>query len=141
MDAYTILKSLHLLFVMAWIACVFYLPRILVNWVEAGPEPPAVRERLLLMGRRLYRFGHHMFGLAAVFGGWLWWQFDLGAGWLHAKLALVALLLAYFVVCGRVLKRAPEHGIAWSARALRWANELPILFVLGVIWLVLAKPF
>ena len=49
-------KTFHLLFVIAWMASVFYLPRILVNMAEAG-DAPAVRERLQLMGLRLYRFG------------------------------------------------------------------------------------
>src|SRR3546814_10290606 len=79
-------------------AAVFYLPRILVNLAEAGGDP-GVRARLVLMGRRLYRFGHVMFGLATVLGLALWLGYRLipdfptmvgtGTGWLHAKLALV----------------------------------------------------
>ncbi len=63
--AYLLTKTFHLVFVIAWMSTVFYLPRILVNLAEAG-DAPAVRERLLLMGRRLYRFGHVMFGIAFV---------------------------------------------------------------------------
>ena len=72
MTAYLATKTLHLLFVMAWMGGVFYLPRILVNIAEAGGEP-AVHARLVLMGRRLYRFGHVMFALAFARGvvGWL----------------------------------------------------------------------
>ena len=69
--AYLITKTAHLVFVMAWMGGVFYLPRILVNLAEAGDEP-VVRARLVLMGRRLYRFGHIMFGLAVAFGLALW---------------------------------------------------------------------
>ena len=65
--AYLLTKTAHLVFVIAWMATVFYLPRILVNIAEAGPEP-AVRARLLLMWRRLYGFGHTMFGIATVLG-------------------------------------------------------------------------
>ena len=57
MHAYLIAKTAHLLFVFAFVASAFYLPRILVNLAEAGDGEPAVRGRLLLMGRRLYRFG------------------------------------------------------------------------------------
>ena len=60
-------KTAHVVFVMAWMGGVFYLPRILVNIAEAG-EIAAVRDRLLLMGLRLYRFGHVMFGFVVVFG-------------------------------------------------------------------------
>jgi putative membrane protein len=143
-------KTFHLLFVIAWMASVFYLPRILVNVAEAGDAAP-VRERLLLMAKRLYGFGHSMFGLAVVLGVLLWFgpriwpqSFpDMVAGrhWIDAKLGLVALLLVYFIVCGRLMKRAKAGGALPSSRALRWMNELPVFLLLAVIYLVLAKPF
>ncbi|CAM5455300.1 Protoporphyrinogen IX oxidase OS=Rhodanobacter lindaniclasticus OX=75310 GN=B1991_03770 PE=3 SV=1 [Rhodanobacter lindaniclasticus] len=147
---YLLIKSLHLLFVIAWMATVFYLPRILVNLAETADEP-AVQARLRLMGRRLYKFGHNMFGIAFLFGlalwqGWRVWPQTLpnvasGSHWIDAKLTLVAVLLVYFTWAGRVLKRS-EKGMALpSSRTLRWLNELPVLLLLGVIWLVLAKPF
>ena len=140
MQAYFWTKSLHLLFVMGWMAAVFYLPRILVNIAEAG-DVPAVRERLVLMGRRLYRFGHVVFGIAFLFGLALWLHFGMAGGWLHAKLTLVALMLAHFVVAGRWLKGVAKGRALPSGKALRWFNEIPVLLLLVVIWLVLAKPF
>ena len=139
---YLWVKSFHILFVMAWMAAVFYLPRILVNIAEAGDQP-AVRERLVLMGRRLYRFGHNMFGLAAMLGLVLWLYFGMGrgAGWIHAKLTLVVLLLAYYIVTGRWLKGDAAGRSLASSRALRLFNELPVLVFLLIVWLVLAKPF
>jgi len=147
---YLWVKTFHLLFVIAWMAAVFYLPRILVNLAEAGTQPD-VRARLLLMGRRLYRFGHHMFGMAALLGLVLWLGHRVvdgfptmvgsPAGWLHAKLALVALLLAYYIVAGRWLKGVDKGHALPSSKALRVFNELPVLALLLVIWLVLAKPF
>jgi putative membrane protein len=119
---------------------VFYLPRILVNLSEAG-EKPEVRERLVLMGLRLYRFGHAMFGLAVIPGVLLWVQFGIKGGWLHAKLALVALLLAYFIVSGRMLKQAGAGARMRSSRWLRWFNELPVLLLVAIVYLVLGKPF
>lgn len=150
MNAYLWTKSAHLLFVMAWVAAGFYLPRILVNLAEAGDEP-AVRARLVLMGRRLYRFGHVMFGFAFLLGLVLWLGYRVipgyptmvgaGSGWLHAKLALVALLLAHFIVAGRWLKGVDKGRALPSAKALRVFNEIPVFVLLAVIWLVLAKPF
>ena len=147
---YLWVKSFHVLFVIAWMATVFYLPRILVNLAEAGDEP-AVKARLLLMGRRLYKFGHHMFGMAFLFGLTLWqgWRLfpsrlpDVTAGlhWIDAKLTLVAVLLAYFIWAGRLLKNHAKGVALPSSKALRWLNELPVLLLLLVIWLVLAKPF
>ena len=138
--AYMITKTAHLVFVMAWMGGVFYLPRILVNLAEAG-DAPDVRARLVLMGRRLYRFGHIMFGLAVAFGLALWLHFGMSGGWLHAKLLLVALILAHFIVAGRWLKGADAGKPLPSARTLRWFNEIPVLLLLVVVWLVLAKPF
>lgn len=138
--AYLWVKTFHLVFVIAWMAAVFYLPRILMNLAEAGDEP-AVRARLLLMGRRLYGFGNAMFGLSTVLGVVLIWQFGMKGGWLHAKLALVALLLAYFIVSGRWLKGVAAGRAVASSKALRWFNEIPVLLMIAIIWLVLAKPF
>lgn len=139
-NAYLWTKTLHLLFVMAWMAAVFYLPRILVNLAEAG-DSPAVRERLLLMGRRLYRFGHVMFGIMVIFGLALWLHFGIKGGWLHAKLTLVALLLAHFIVSGRWIKGLQAGRGLPAAGTLRWFNELPVLLLVLVVFLVLAKPF
>ena len=150
MNAYLWTKTFHLVFVIAWMAAVFYLPRILVNLAEAGDEP-AVRARLGLMGQRLYRFGHVMFGLSLVLGIVLWLGYRFlpdfptmvasGTGWLHAKLLLVALLLAHYILGGRWLKRADGVRALPTSRALRLFNEVPVFLLLGVIWLVLAKPF
>jgi len=147
--AYLWVKSLHLLFVIAWLASVFYLPRILLNINECAGQQ-AIQERLVLMGKRLYRFGHTMFGFAFVFGLALFiGHYFLEAlpnvvgtmKWIHAKLALVALLFAYFIYTGILLKRAAGGGKLMSTMALRWYNELPILLALGAIYLVIAKPF
>ena len=140
MQAYLWTKTAHLVFVFAWVAAGFYLPRLLVNLAEAGGEP-AVRARLVLMGRRLYRFGHIMFGLAVLFGLALWLHFGTTGAWLHAKLALVALLFAYYIVAGRWLKGVDAGRALPSARALRLFNELPVLLLVGIVYLVLAKPF
>lgn len=143
--AYLLTKTAHLVFVIAWMATVFYLPRILVNIAEAGTgqsaEERAVRARLLLMGRRLYGFGHTMFGISVVFGAILWLHFGIGGGWLHAKLALVAALLAYFIVAGRWLKGVDAGRALPSPTALRWFNEAPVVVLFAIVYLVLAKPF
>lgn len=148
---YLWVKTFHLLFAIAWMSAVFYLPRILVNIAEAGDDA-AVRARLYLMGRRLYRFGHNLFGIAFLLGLTLWegWRVFPQAlpnvvgtmHWIDAKLTLVAILLIYFIWAGRLLKRS-EKGKATlpSARTLRLLNELPILLLLGVLFFVLAKPF
>ena len=150
MQAYLWTKTAHLVFVFAWVAAGFYLPRLLVNLAEAG-DVPAVRARLVLMGRRLYRFGHVMFGLAVIAGLVLWFGYRFlpsfptmvapGSGWLHAKLFLVAMMLAHFIVAGRWLKGVDAGRALPSSKALRWFNEVPVLLLVGIVYLVLAKPF
>lgn len=139
-NPYVWTKTFHLVFVIAWMATVFYLPRILVNIAEVG-DVAAVRDRLVLMGRRLYRFGHIMFGLSLIFGLALWLHFDIGGAWLHPKLLLVALLFVYFIVCGRWLKGVAAGRSVPSSKALRWINELPVFALIVIVYLVLAKPF
>lgn len=138
--AYLWTKTAHLVFVMAWMAGAFYLPRILINIAEAGEEP-AVRARLLLMGKRLYRFGHVMFGFAFALGLALSLYFGIAGAWLHAKLVLVALLLAHYIVAGRWLKGVEAGRALPSPKALRWFNEIPVFALIAIVYLVLAKPF
>jgi len=95
----------------------------------------------VLMGQRLYRFGHIMFGFVVVFGLVLWLHFGIAGAWLHAKLALVALLLAHFIVTGRWLKGVAAGHALPSGTTLRWFNELPLVLLVAIVWLVLAKPF
>jgi protoporphyrinogen IX oxidase len=137
---YLWVKTFHLVFVVAWMATVFYLPRILINLAETAGEP-AVQARLLLMGRRLYGFGHSMFGLAVILGLVLWLHFGISGGWLHAKLALVLLTLAHYILTGRWLKGVAKGRSLPSPKALRWFNEIPVLFLIVIVFLVLAKPF
>lgn len=134
------IKTLHLVFVIAWMGGVFYLPRILVNLAESQGNAE-VQARLKLMGRRLYRFGHLMFGMAFVFGLILWLGFHMSGGWLHAKLALVVLMMAHYTIAGRWLKGLDKGRALPSSKALRWFNELPVLLLVAIVYLVLAKPF
>lgn len=142
-------KTFHILFVIAFMASVFYLPRILVNLAEAG-ENPAVRDRLALMGRRLYRFGHVMFAIMLVLGVLLWLGFRVAphwwppvaatGGWMHVKLLLVAGIFGFYLHSGILLKRAAAGGALPSGKTLRLYNEIPLLLTIPAIWLVLAKP-
>lgn len=131
-------EVLHILFVIAFMAAVFYLPRILVNIAEVGDQP-ALRERLLLMARRLYGFGHIMFGAMVVFGATLWLHYKIGGPWMHVKLSLVALILFFYIACGKMMKRAAAGAPLASSKALRWFNEIPLLLAIPAIYLAVAK--
>jgi len=136
------IKSLHLVFVMSWFAGLFYLPRIFVNL--AMETDATATTRLLTMARKLYRFTTMLAIPAVLFGAWLLtYGFGRGPGngWLHAKLALVVLLIGYHHACGSLLKKF-EHGQnRRSHRWFRWFNEVPVLLLLAIVILVVVKPF
>jgi putative membrane protein len=139
MSVYFLLKSSHLLFVMAWVAAVFYLPRLMINFAES-PGQADVQARLLLMARRLYKFGHVMFALALVFGVGLIHFAGFGP-WLHVKLLLVAILFAYYIWSYQRLQKAEAGKALPSPFSLRVMNELPVFLLFFTIYLVIAKPF
>ena len=136
---YPLLKSAHLLFVMAWVAAVFYLPRLMINHAEAEGQAD-VQARLQMMAKRLYRFGHVMFGLALLCGIGLI-HFSGFGPWLHAKLALVAVLFAYYILSYKRMQAAEKGRPLPSPLTLRILNELPVFLLFAVIFLVIAKPF
>lgn len=134
-------KAFHIVFVTSWFAGLFYLPRILVNLAMVDPASTAERDRLLLMARKLYRFMGPLMVLALGLGVWLWLGWGFGGGWLHAKLALVVLLLGYHHVCGSMVKRFERGENVRSHVWYRWFNEAPVLLLVAVVILVVVKPF
>jgi len=133
------LKSLHIVFVTSWFAGLFYLPRIFVNL--AMEDDAKAYDRLLLMATKLFRFMTPLAALALIFGMWLWLGYGFRGGWLHAKLALVALLVVYHAWCGRLLVRFKQRANAHSHRWYRWFNEAPVLLLFSIVALVVLKPF
>ncbi|KAF7598213.1 MAG: hypothetical protein CGU28_13385 [Candidatus Dactylopiibacterium carminicum] len=143
---YLWLKVAHVFFVISWFAGLFYLPRIFVNLAMVPAQSEVERERLLGMAKRLKRFmivlmvGSWATGLAITLtlgGPGTWWV----QGWLHAKLLLVLFLTAYDGYCS-VLLRGFRNGT--NTRSHVWYrvfNELPTLLLLGVVILVIIKPF
>lgn len=136
-----VVKTFHIWMVISWFAGLFYLPRIFVNLAMVPPESVAERERLLLMAGKLYRFMTPLGILAVLLGLWLWFGYGFSGGWLHAKTALVAVLVAYHWHCGRVLKDFQAGGNARTHVWFRFYNELPVLILLAVLFLVVLKPF
>lgn len=133
------IKALHIIFVTSWFAGLFYLPRLFVNHAMVTDE--ATSERLKLMERKLYRFMFPLAILALGFGMWLWLGYGITGGWMHAKLALVAVLMLYHYYCGRLLEDFKHNRNRHSHVWYRWFNELPVLVLLSVVILVVVKPF
>lgn len=136
-------KALHILFVISWFAGLFYLPRIFVNL--AMETDAASVQRLLLMARKLFRFMTMLAVPAVVFGLWLFLGYGIGRGtgqgWMHAKLALVLVLIGYHHGCGVLLRKFERGANTRSHTFYRWFNELPVLVLLAIVILVVVKPF
>ena len=136
------IKALHIVLVVSWFGGLFYLPRIFVN-LAMVPQAGAERDRLLLMGGKLYRFVTPLGVLAILFGLWLWLGEGIGRGqgWMHAKLAVVAALIAYHIACGRILAAFERNAMQRSHRWFRWFNAIPVLLLVAAVVLVVVKPF
>lgn len=138
------IKSIHIIFVMSWFAGLFYLPRIFVNLAEEGNSGVAVK-RLLIMGRRLYRFTLMLSVIALATGLVLYLGYGIGRGagnaWMHAKLALVVLILGYQHACGSLLKKFGQGKNQRNSVWYRFFNETSVVIFIAIVCLVVVKPF
>ena len=139
------IKAFHVVFVASWFAALFYLPRLFVNLASVPADSHAERERLLLMARKLYRFGSLLMIPAVGLGLWLWWllarQNGIGGGWLHAKLVLVVLAIGYHHACRSLLRKFEQFENPRSERWLRVFNESAVLLFTAIVVLAVVKPF
>ena len=137
------IKSFHIVLVASWFAGLFYLPRIFVNLALVPPDSAQERDRLLLMARKLLRFATILMVPALGLGLWLWLGYGIGqgAGWMHAKLLVVAIVMAYHHLCGVELRRLIRGDQRRSHVWYRWFNELPVLLLVAAVVLVVVKPF
>jgi putative membrane protein len=137
---YPYAKVLHLLAIISWMAGIFYLPRIFVHYVEGATAGEDVR-RLQVMARKLYHFTSVMAVFALSSGLWLWLGFGFHGDWIHAKLTMVALMVGYHLSTRIFMQRMQRDVPLPAAIAMRWYNELPLLFLIPILWLVVFKPF
>ena len=139
------IKALHIIFVAAWFAGLFYLPRIFVNLAMVPADSHAERERLLFMARKLYRFSSLLMIVAIALGLWLWLGYGVGRGpgnyWLHAKLLLVVLAIGYHHACRSLLRKFEQFANQRSERWFRVFNESAVLLFTAIVVLVVVKPF
>jgi protoporphyrinogen IX oxidase len=134
------IKALHVLAVIAWLAGIFYLPRIFVHYAEGQARGEDVR-RLVVMARRLFGFMTLMAVLALAFGLTLWLGFHDSGRWLMVKLLFVLGLIGYHLACRGLLGRLRRGTPMPSALALRLFNEGALLLVVPIILLAVVKPF
>ena len=135
------IKALHVIAMVTWVAGLFYLPRLFVY--HADTEDAAGNARFKVMERRLYAMMTLGMVLTVTFGGWLLSLEPalLHLPWMHAKLALVAGLFAYHAWCRQLVAAFRDdrnrHGSKWY----RYFNEVPSLLLVGIVILVIVRPF
>ena len=134
------IKVFHLFAVIAWFAGIFYLPRLFVY--HAMSEDTPSRERFKIMERRL------LWGImtpsavvAVALGLWLWLAYGFSGTWLSVKIVLVLLLLVYHGWCIMIVKQFKNDQNSANHTFFRWMNELPVFLLLGILILVIIKPF
>jgi putative membrane protein len=135
------LKALHVVFVVTWFAGLFYLPRLFIY--HAAATDLVGIERFIVMERRLFAIMTIGALLAAVFGlamlavvpGYL------DQAWMHAKLACVAVLIAYHFFCTTLMRDLRDKKNVRSQKWYRIFNEVPALLLIVIVVLVVVKPF
>ena len=134
------IKAFHIIFMVTWFAGLFYLPRLFVYHAMAADT--ASLERFKVMERKLF-YGIMTPGgvLTLLSGVSLWLGYGFNGGWLHAKLGLVAVLIAYHVYCGKLMLDFKHDRNRYSHVFYRWMNEFPTVLLIAVIILVVVKPF
>ena len=135
-------KAFHIMSVIAWMAAMLYLPRLLVYHADS-PVGSEQSETFKVMERRLLRQIATPAMIATfVFGLWLAWLMGVWSDrWLHAKLLWVLLLAAYHGFMARWVRDFANDRNTRPARFYRMVNEIPALFMVVIVILVVVKPF
>jgi len=138
---YLWIKALHVAFMVTWFAGLFYLPRLFIYHQMTSDGPS--RERFVVMEKRLFAIMTIGAIATALLGFWLLSINTalLGFGWFHAKLTLLVGLVIYHWRCRVWMKRLAAAEPSQDTTWLRWFNEIPVAFLLGIIILAEVKPF
>nr|WP_324259795.1 CopD family protein [Cellvibrio fontiphilus] len=137
------IKAFHIIAVITWMAALFYLPRLFVYHTMSEDETS--RERFKVMERKLLR-GIANPSMIAVFVlgiwmSWLGWGYYSTQGWYWCKLVLVTILTGYHHACIAYWKQLRDDRCTKSHVFFRWFNEFPVLLLVGIVILVVVKPF
>lgn len=137
-------KTFHVVAMVAWFAGLFYLPRLFVY--HANTTDQVGYERFCLMEKKLYWSIMTPAAILTIFLGlWMLWDYAWltyqGFYWLHAKITLGFILILYHLLCGHHLKQFAAKQNQKSHIYFRIFNEIPVLILIAMVWLVIAKPF
>lgn len=152
MDFYLWLKALHVISMVAWMAGMFYLPRLFI-YHHGAPVGSATSEIFKIMELRLLRIIINPAMIATwVFGLWLIWvgggeswagvvDWLKAAPWMHAKLVLVVLMQLVHAFLANSRRKFARDERPLTAKAFRIINEIPTVLLIGIVILVIVKPF
>lgn len=137
------IKAFHIIAVITWFSALFYLPRLFVYHTLSDDHTS--RERFKIMERKLYR------GIATpsmiavvILGAWLShlnWSYYASSHWYWCKLLMVVGLISYHYICAYYLRQLRLDACTKSHVFFRWFNEVPVLFLITIVLLVVVKPF
>lgn len=134
------IKSFHIIAMVTWFAGLFYLPRLYVYHSQATDTTSI--DRFRIMERKLF-YGIMTPGavVTLVLGIWLWLGYGFSGYWLLAKGVLVALVVLHHYWCYRELVVFQNGESPKSHVYYRWMNEVPVLYLVAIVILVVVKPF
>ena len=137
------IKALHIVTVVTWMAGIFYLPRLFVYHVQANAEGDTRGDaRFRIMERKLFwGIMTPSAVLTITFGTWLWLGYGTTGKWLMWKFLIVLLLVVFHALCWRHMLAFGTGSNARSERYFRVMNELPVLALFAIVFLVVMKPF
>ncbi len=141
---YFYIKAIHIIFVVAWFAGLFYVPRLFVYLAEAQdkqePEKRIITSQLLLMTKRLW-YGITWPGaiLTLIFGAWMWWLYPGMPSWLWIKLGFVLALYLYHFSLQNIINKHSKGFFPYTGQQMRLWNEVPTVLLVSVVMLVVVK--
>jgi protoporphyrinogen IX oxidase len=146
MSYYSVLKALHIIFMVSWFSGLFYMIRLFIYHTEANMRPETERTILqkqfdIMQWRLWYIITTPAMILTVVFGALLLTAnpFLLTQPWMHIKLTFVVILLVYHFISQGIMSRLKNGTSRWTSMHLRLWNELATLILVAVVFLVMTK--
>ena len=135
--------AFHIIFMVCWFAGIFYLPRLFVY--HAQTNDAISNDRFKIMERKLfYGIMTPSAILTIIFGLWVYsfnTNYYMHAHWMQLKLIFVALLILYHLYCGKLVKIFKQDKNTYRHTFYRWFNEIPVIFLIAIVILVIVQPF
>ncbi|HLV41058.1 MAG TPA: protoporphyrinogen oxidase HemJ [Brumimicrobium sp.] len=144
--SYTVLKALHIIFMVSWFAGLFYIVRLFVYHTEAQAKSQQEKEILgtqfKIMERKLWWIiTTPAMVLTVLFGTLMLFENPvlLKMGWMHLKLTFIVLLLVYHFICQKIMRKLDNGQFTWTSNQLRLWNEVATLALVAIVFLVIMK--